>query len=189
MHCNLQERLDVDAVIESPPKASRATPTRLPGKSAREERPCDPLRYLTFQLGSETCCVDILHVQEIRGYSVPTRIANAPPAVKGVLNLRGSIVPVVDLRQVFGLADVRHDAVTATIVIAVGQRRAGVVVDSVADVLELQPEQISAPPLVEGTRARDSITGLACVKTGDASCICIVLDIERLLANSGIGLA
>jgi purine-binding chemotaxis protein CheW len=157
-----------------------------------DERPAAAMSglrgYLTFRLGHETYCIDILHVQEIRGYSAPTRIAEAPPAIKGVVNLRGTIVPVVELRHAFDIPEPRYDAVTATIVVSVAERKAGLIVDAVADVVEFPPEQLSPPPLLEGAGAGGFITGLATVKTEERSELFIVLDIARLLAIPAIGL-
>ncbi|MEW5882495.1 MAG: chemotaxis protein CheW, partial [Pseudomonadota bacterium] len=102
--------------------------------------------YLTFRLGAEEYGIDILKVQEIRGYDGVTRIAHAPAHVLGVINLRGVIVPIVDLRVKLALGEVRYDAFTVVIVLNVAQRVVGAVVDAVSDVLELAPEQIRAAP-------------------------------------------
>ncbi|MEQ6600667.1 chemotaxis protein CheW, partial [Pseudomonas aeruginosa] len=91
--------------------------------------------YLTFTLGREEYAIDILRVQEIRGYDQVTAIANAPPFIKGVINLRGAIVPIVDLRIKFHLAEVTYDPFTVVIILNIGRRIVGVVVDSVSDVI------------------------------------------------------
>ena len=178
----------MEAILEAPAAAKRQTSHDAVRNAERTTAAASPRGFLTLQLGQETYCIDILNVQEIRGYSVPTRIADAPPAIKGVVNLRGTIVPVVELRHVFGIAEPCYDAVTATIVVAVGNRHAGLIVDAVADVVDLLPEQVSPPPLIDGAGANGFITGLATVKTDDRSQLYIVLDVARLLASPIIGL-
>ncbi|MCC6218847.1 MAG: chemotaxis protein CheW, partial [Aquabacterium sp.] len=102
--------------------------------------------YLTFRLGDEEYGIDILKVQEIRGYENPTRIANAPHFLKGVVNLRGTIVPIVDLRLRFGCNSAEYNSFTVTIVLHIGQRTIGTVVDSVSDVVEIPAEAIRPSP-------------------------------------------
>ncbi|MDP3519408.1 MAG: chemotaxis protein CheW, partial [Hydrogenophaga sp.] len=109
-----------------------------------------PGEYLSFRLGNEEYGIPILTVQEIRGYQEPTRIANAPPAIKGVVNLRGVIVPIVDLRLQLGLEQAVYNEITATIVLNLGQRVVGIVVDSVSDVVALSAAQIKEPPQLTG---------------------------------------
>ena len=103
---------------------------------------------LTFRLGSEEYGIDILRVQEIRGYEAPTRVAHSPAFVKGVVNLRGVIVPIVDLRLRFGMHDATYDALTVVIVLNVAHRVVGIVVDSVSDVVELGAEHVRNAPAV-----------------------------------------
>lgn len=93
--------------------------------------------YLTFRLGAEEYGVDILKVQEIRGYDAITQIANAPVFVKGVINLRGVIVPIVDMRIKFALGDAEYDQFTVVIILNVAGRVVGIVVDAVSDVISL----------------------------------------------------
>ncbi|MFN3311088.1 MAG: chemotaxis protein CheW [Thermomonas sp.] len=144
--------------------------------------------FLTFTLGKEEYGVDILKVQEIRGYDGVTRIAHAPAHVLGVINLRGVIVPIVDLRVKLALGEVRYDAFTVVIVLNVAQRVVGAVVDAVSDVLELAPEQIRAAPAFDALLDAGCITGLASVKQGDAERMLILLDIEGLMTSSEMGL-
>ncbi len=125
-----------------------------------------PREVLAFKLGAEEYGIDILKVQEIRGYEPPTRIANAPAFMKGVVNLRGVIVPIVDMRMCFMLDDVKIDAFTVVIILNVAGRTVGIVVDSVSDVLELRPEQIKPAPEFNGSVAATHITGLGTVKSG-----------------------
>jgi purine-binding chemotaxis protein CheW len=147
---------------------------------------------LTFRLGAEEYGIDILKVQEIRGYDTVTRIANAPAFIKGVINLRGVIVPIVDLRVKFELGEARYDAFTVVIILNVADRVVGAVVDSVSDVLELAPEQIRPAPEFNALLDAGYITGLGSVKAaGEDKAeerLLILIDIERLLASEEMGL-
>ena len=140
--------------------------------------------YLTFRLGGEEYGIDILRVQEIRSYEEPTRIANAPGFIKGVVNLRGVIVPVVDLRIKLGCEKVEYNGFTVVIVLNVHGRVVGAVVDSVSDVLELSAELIKPAP--EMTLAVDTsfITGIASVNER----MLILMDIESLMSSRDMGL-
>jgi purine-binding chemotaxis protein CheW len=141
--------------------------------------------FLTFRLGPESYGIDILKVQEIRGYETPTSIANAPPFIKGVINLRGVIVPILDLRVKFRLPDTPYDEFTVVIILKVASRVVGVVVDSVSDVLSLAVEAIRATPeFASATFDTKYITGLATVDDG----LLILLDIERLLTGADMAL-
>jgi len=144
--------------------------------------------YLTFRLGAEEYAIDILKVQEIRGFDAVTRIANAPAHILGVINLRGVIVPVVDLRVKFALAEARRDAFTVTIILDVAGRVVGAVVDSVSDVLELAASQIHAAPQFGAAVDASCITGLASVKQGESERMLILLDIERLMSSADMAL-
>jgi purine-binding chemotaxis protein CheW len=147
-----------------------------------------PREVLSFTLGAEEYGIDILRVQEIRGYEPPTRIANAPAFVKGVINLRGVIVPIVDMRVRFNLADVQYNGFTVVIVLNVGHRTVGIVVDSVSDVLELKPEQIKPAPEFNGSIEAQDILGLGTVKHGEAERMLILLDIEKMMLSPEMGL-
>lgn len=134
--------------------------------------------FLTFRLGRESYGIDILKVQEIRGYEAPTAIANAPEFIMGVTNLRGVIVPILDLRVRFGMAQPRYDEFTVVIILNVAGRVVGVVVDSVSDVLTLAAEAIRpAPEFASSTFDAKYITGLATVDEQ----LVILLDIEHLM--------
>ncbi len=140
--------------------------------------------FLTFRLGEEEYAIDILKVQEIRGYDAVTRIAGAPAFVKGVINLRGTIVPIVDLRIKFGLGIAEYTPFTVTIILNVGGRVVGIVVDSVSDVTGLLPDQIRPAP--------DFASGLdtACIQglgTLDERML-IVVDIEKLMLSGEMAL-
>ena len=127
-------------------------------------------------------------MQEIRGYEPPTRIANAPPFVKGVLNLRGVIVPIVDLRLKFGLERADYDTVTVTVVLNIAGRTVGAVVDSVSDVIELSPAQIKAAPEFNAAVESSHVTGIGAIKQGERERMLILVDIERLMASADMGL-
>lgn len=141
-----------------------------PGGAERAE-------YLTFRLGAEEYALDILKVQEIRNYEATTAIANAPEYVKGVIDLRGVIVPVVDLRKLLGLSRADYTAFTVVIVLNLGKRTIGVVVDAVSDVTELSAEQIRPAPDFSGAVDTRYVVGLGTIDNR----MLIVADIERLL--------
>ena len=141
--------------------------------------------YLTFRLDQEEYGIDILKVQEIRGYEQPTRIANAPAFIKGVVNLRGTIVPIVDMRLKFNCARADYNSFTVVIILNLRDRVVGIVVDSVSDVMELSAENIRSAPDVESAIDNGCILGLGSV--GER--MLILLDIEKLMSNADMGLA
>nr|WP_247652817.1 chemotaxis protein CheW [Ideonella aquatica] len=147
-----------------------------------------PREYLSFKLGHEEYGIDILKVQEIRGYEQPTRIANAPHFIKGVVNLRGVIVPIVDMRLRFDLPDVKYDAFTVVIILNIAHRTVGMVVDSVSDVLELPAGQIKPAPEFNGAIDASYITGLGTIKHGDDERMLILMDIEQMMTSADMGL-
>lgn len=140
--------------------------------------------FLTFRLGAEEYGIDILRVQEIRSYEEPTRIANAPSFIKGVVNLRGVIVPVVDLRIKLGCDKVEYNGFTVVIVLNVRGRVVGAVVDSVSDVLELAGDLIKPAPEMSASVDTSFITGIASV--GER--MLILMDIEALMSSADMGL-
>ncbi len=148
------------------------------------EADADDRQYLVFSLGKEEYAIDILKVQEIRGYDQVTRIANVPDFIKGVSNLRGIIVPIVDLRIKFRLEDIRYDEHTVVIVVDIGERVIGIVVDRVSDVMTLTPEQ-SRPAPEFGVRVPlDYIHGLGNLDDR----MLILMDIEKLLNSREMAL-
>lgn len=167
------------ALKEAPVAGAPATPGKKAAASASA-----PREILTFKLGEEEYGIDILRVQEIRGYEAVTRIANTPAYMKGVVNLRGTIVPIVDLRIKFKLPSVDYGPFTVVIILNIASRVVGIVVDGVSDVTTLQPEQIRPAP--EFTSALDvrHITGLG---TLDERML-ILLDIEALIVSNEMGL-
>ena len=140
--------------------------------------------YLTFTLGAEEYGIDILKVQEIRGYEAVTRIANAPPFIKGVINLRGVIVPLVDLRIKFNLGDPTYDQFTVVIILNIGKRVMGIVVDGVSDVIQLNAENLHPAPEFGSVLDTRYILGLGTV---DERMI-IMVDIEQLMTSQEMAL-
>jgi len=147
-----------------------------------------PAEFLSFRLGGEEYGIDILRVQEIRSYEAPTRIANAPHFVKGVVNLRGVIVPIVDLRLTLGFDSAEYDEFTVVIVLNVRGRVVGAVVDSVSDVLALTHDQIKPAPGLNSTVEASHITGIGCVVSGETQRMLILMDIESLMSSADMGL-
>ena len=147
-----------------------------------------PAEFLSFRLGAEEYGIDILRVQEIRSFEACTRIAGSPSFIKGVVNLRGVIVPIVDLRLKFGLADAPLDGSTVTIVLNVSQRVVGVVVDSVSDVLQLDAGQIQPAPEFNHAVPDNHITGIATVMQGELQRMLVLVDIEQLMSSAEMGL-
>lgn len=131
--------------------------------------------FLAFTLGREEYCIDILKVQEIRGYETVTPIPNTPAFMKGVVNLRGMIVPIIDLRIKLELAMVSYDQFTVVIILSIRGRILGVVVDSVSDVIALAAEEIKEAPQLGAAIKTDYIDGLVTIDER----MLIIIDIEK----------
>jgi len=144
----------------------------------------DAREYLTFRLGKEEYGMNILNVQEIRGYDAVTKIANSPPFIKGVINMRGIIVPIIDMRIRFNLGEATYDEFTVVIILNIGKRVIGMVVDAVSDVTSLQNDQVRPAPEFGTVLDTAYIDGLATV---DERMI-IVIDIEKLMTAEDMGL-
>jgi purine-binding chemotaxis protein CheW len=144
----------------------------------------EPREFLTFTLGSEEYGVDILKVQEIRGYDTVTRIPDTPAFIKGVINLRGTIVPVVDMRLKFKLDQADYNVFTVMIILNVAQRVVGMVVDGVSDVLQLSAERICPAPELAGQVGSRFVTGIG---TLDQRML-ILVDIEKLMSSPEMAL-
>lgn len=140
--------------------------------------------FLTFTLGAEEYGIDILKVQEIRGYDAVTRIANAPPYIKGVINLRGTIVPIVDMRIKFRLGEPEYNQFTVVIILNLGGRTVGIVVDGVSDVMTLTAEQVRPAPDFGAIVDTRYVTGLGAVDQR----MLILLDIEKLMTSGDLAL-
>jgi len=139
---------------------------------------------LSFRLGGEEYAISILKVQEIRGYDAVTRIASAPEYLKGVINLRGIIVPIVDMRIKFNVGEATYDSFTVVIVLNINGHTIGMVVDSVSDVVTLTPEQVKPAPDLGASVSSDYLQGLGTV--GER--MLILLDIDGLLGSEEMGL-
>ncbi len=144
-------------------------------------------QYLTFQLAGEEYGVDILRVQEIKGWDRVTRIPQAPHYVLGVINLRGAVVPIVDLRKRFELAEVPFGPTTVVIVVKVrgarSERTVGMVVDAVCEVYNVDLAQLRPPPEVGSAVDTAFVKGLATVDDK----MLILLDIDQLVNISILG--
>jgi purine-binding chemotaxis protein CheW len=140
--------------------------------------------FLSFKLGDEEYGMDILRVQEIRSYEQPTRMANAPAYILGVVNLRGVIVPIVDMRIKFNLSEVNYDTFTVVIVLNIGKQVVGMVVDGVSDVITLTPEQLRPVPEFSSAIASDHVMAIGSLENR----MLILLDIEKLMSSADMGL-
>ena len=154
---------------------------KITGNSAAEEALQE---YLTFVLGDEEYGIEILKVQEIRGYDVVTRIANTPDFIKGVINLRGHIVPIIDLRIKFKLGKIDYNEFTVVIILNIGNRVVGIVVDGVSDVLTLNAAQVRPVPDLVSDIDNKYLLGLGTL--GDR--MLILVDIERLMSSQDMAL-
>lgn len=140
--------------------------------------------FLAFTLGGEEYGINILRVQEIRGYEPVTRIANAPDFIKGVVNLRGTIVPIVDMRIKLSLGAASYDQLTVVIILNIAGRVVGMVVDSVSDVTTLSAEQVKPAPDISTSFDSDFLIGLGTL--GER--MLILVDIDKLMSSSEMGL-
>ncbi|HTH44239.1 MAG TPA: chemotaxis protein CheW [Oxalicibacterium sp.] len=147
--------------------------------------PVQPQEFLAFTLGKEEYGISIQKVQELRGYEAVTRIANAPPFIKGVVNLRGHIVPIIDMRIKFALGTPTYDQTTVVVILNMLGRVVGMVVDSVSDVVLLAPEQIKpAPDMNNGVLNTDYLVGLGTIDER----MLILIDIDKLMSSADMGL-
>ena len=142
------------------------------------------LEFLAFTLGQEEYGIDIQKVQELRGYDAVTRIANAPEHIKGVVNLRGIIVPIIDMRIKFNLGAPTYDQFTVVIILNVASRVMGMVVDSVSDVITLSAEQIRPAPEMGAVLDTDYLIGLGTLDDR----MLILVDIDKLMSSSEMGI-
>jgi len=140
-----------------------------------------PNKFLTFQVGEETYATSVQHVREIVRMQRITAVPEVPAYVRGVMNLRGKVIPVMDVRARFELPERAYDDRTCIVVVQVWDWSVGLVVDRVADVLDIRPDQIETPRTAQSSRAVAFLSGLAMV--GDQ--VRLILDIERLLASPG----
>jgi len=161
-----------------------STQLRMQERSSAVGAPTDIREFLAFKLGREEYGIDILRVQEIRSYEEPTRMANAPDYIKGVVNLRGVIVPIIDMRIKFNLEEVKYDGFTVVIVLNIGKQVIGMVVDGVSDVITLAPEQLRPVPELNSAIAGDHLLAIGSLEDR----MLILLDIEKLMSSADMGL-
>ena len=190
----------MDTIAEAPVshKADTSRTSRAGGASATGATGGNSAagEFLTFRLGDEEYGIDILRVQEIRSYEPPTRIANAPAFIKGVVNLRGVIVPIIDLRLKLGCEKVEYNGFTVVVVLNVRGRVVGAVVDSVSDVLALSKDNVKPAPQLNSSVDASFITGIGTIKNtqateghaADAERMLILMDIEALMSSAEMGL-
>ena len=150
--------------------------------SQRNQKIVEKKEFLSFSLGKEEYCIDILKVQEIRGYETVTPIPNTPSYMKGVINMRGIVVPIIDLRIKLNLASVEYNQFTVVIILSIRGRIVGVVVDSVSDVLGFAAEEIKEAPQLGAAIKTDYIDGLVTLEER----MLIIVDIEKLAADEEI---
>lgn len=172
----------MDTMTLNPPTTSPSAPTRLPHSC------------LSFRLGEEEYGIDLVKVQEIRTFSEPTRLAGTPHYVRGIIDLRGTIVPILDLRRKFGLPHQADREDTILIVLRVLHRVVGIVVDAVNEVVDIAPGQLRAAPTFNALVDADYILGMMPLpqptdSDGEApERLLIVTDIERLMGSPEMGL-
>jgi purine-binding chemotaxis protein CheW len=166
----------MQAITSNSPPAAAVAPSGEPVVKA--------LEFLAFKLGQEEYGIDIQKVQELRGYDTVTRIANAPEHIKGVVNLRGIIVPIIDMRIKFQLGTPTYDQFTVVIILNGASRVMGMVVDSVSDVITLVPEQVRPAPEMGSVLDTDYLIGLG---TLDERML-ILVDIDRLMTSDDMGM-
>lgn len=142
----------------------------------------DSDQFLTFMVEGEEYGIEILRVQEIKGFTKVRPIPNAPKYIKGAMNLRGTVIPIVDLRSRFGMQEAEYNQFTVIIVVSVGKKIIGVVVDAVSDVLNIPKEQVDETPDVGGDVDTSFFQGMG--KVGEK--LVLLLNIERLLAGEGL---
>ena len=166
--------------MQSLTSRTQSTDAKIPSAALLQTR-----EFLAFNLGAEEFGIDILKVQEIRCYEKPTRMAGVPDFIKGVVNLRGVIVPIVDLRIKFNLPEVEYNDFTVVIVLNLHGRVVGIVVDGVSDVTSLQADQVKPAPEFSSHLDTSHVIGLGTLEER----MLILMDIERLMASPDMGRA
>ena len=166
--------------MQSLTSRTQSTDAKIPSAALLQTR-----EFLAFNLGAEEFGIDILKVQESRCYEKPTRMAGVPDFIKGVVNLRGVIVPIVDLRIKFNLPEVEYNDFTVVIVLNLHGRVVGIVVDGVSDVTSLQADQVKPAPEFSSHLDTSHVIGLGTLEER----MLILMDIERLMASPDMGLA
>jgi purine-binding chemotaxis protein CheW len=160
------------------------TPSALASSVMPKATGTDIREFLAFKLGDEEYGMDILRVQEIRSYERPTRLANAPAFIKGVINLRGVIVPVLDMRIKFNLEQVNYDEFTVVIVLNIGQHVVGMVVDGVSDVITFTPSQLRPVPAFAAVIESEHLLAIGSLENRTL----MLINIEKLIASADMSL-
>ncbi len=158
--------------------------TRASGSKTTAAADTSAQEFLAFTLGQEEYGIEILKVQELRGYEPVTQIANTPAFIKGVVNLRGIIVPIIDMRIKFNLGEPTYDTLTVVIILNIVGRVMGMVVDSVSDVVTLMADQIKPPPSMGTVFNTEYLIGLGTIDER----MLILIDINKLMSGSEMGL-
>ena len=146
------------------------------GYSARQKEQEALQQFLTFNIGGEEYGVGLMSVREIKGWSKTTRLPNSPDFMKGVINLRGVVIPIFDLRKRFGMGDTDPNEKNAVIILAVGKRLIGLLVDAVSDILSANVNDIRSAPHVESKIDADFVTGLISIEDK----MVVLLDVEKI---------
>ncbi len=162
----------------------QAHATNAPASGAPSDHDISGNEFLAFTLGKEEYGIDILKVQELRGYEAVTRIANSPDFIKGVVNLRGIIVPIIDMRIKFNLGAPTYDQFTVVIILNIAGRVMGMVVDSVSDVIALSADQVKPAPEMGTALNTDYLIGLGTIDER----MLILVDIDKLMSGAEMGL-
>ena len=168
--------MDQTFVEQTAAPSAHGAPMSIAATSIRE--------FLAFKLGDEEYGMDILRVQEIRSYEEPTRMANMPAFIKGVVNLRGVIVPIIDMRIKFNLAQVNYNTFTVVIVLNIGKQVVGMVVDGVSDVISLTAGQLRPVPEFSSAISNDHVLAIGSI----GARMLILIDIEKLMSSAEMGL-
>jgi len=163
---------------------SSESPAAMPPASTIDPGLTSIREFLAFKLANEEYGIDILRVQEIRSFERPTRMANAPACILGVVNLRGVIVPIADMRIKFNLSQISYDTFTVVIVLNIGKQVVGMVVDGVSDVISLTPDQLRPVPDFSSAIASDHVMAIGSLENR----MLILLDIEKLMSSADMGL-
>jgi purine-binding chemotaxis protein CheW len=179
----MMEKTNMEQTIEKVAEATGMVARALTATVA-PSAPTAIREFLAFKLGAEEYGIDILRVQEIRSFEPPTRMANTPAFILGVVNLRGVIVPIVDLRMKFNLKNVTYDSFTVVIVLTIGAQVVGIVVDGVSDVITLTPEQLRPVPEFTSSIGSDHLLAIGSITDR----MLILLDIEKLMTSVEMGL-
>lgn len=170
------------------PPALAPSPMPSPGAARATAGAATASDYLTFRLGHHEFGIDNTRVLEIRGHEPPASVASDPNFIKGVLKLRGSMIPVVDIRPKLQILPSSHDGFTVTIVLKIGQGVVGVVVDVVSDLIRLEADQIQAAPEPKDGEHSEHLIGVGVINSGGAARVIHLLDMAHLISEADMAL-